>query len=324
VGDANAALLRRNLKPVSITPAPAQPAPETGAIQNGAPAPITAEPGPVAAGSPDVADLRRDVQLVRSAIQDLQGSLNRSPIIHSPKTSIFWAVLLALICFIVMWGVLMFAFMSISAMSLARALSAGSAPTTTTATAKPKAPTLAGLDWSPSSTTPAQPANVATPAKPAPPPVAAPEPGKKAQIGHVAVEVVAAFVDRVPLTKLRKPTTSAEPLLSITLSAHNLHATRKLNYETWSERMGLVGSPAILRDDVGNRYRKISFDFGTDVVGANDGDSIYPGKSIVDVLVFEPPVAAAKYLDLELDGANVGQEGKVILRIKTADIKRQP
>ena len=43
--------------------------------------------------------------------------------------------------------------------------------------------------------------------------------------------------------------------------------------------------------------------------GRIDSTSIYPGKSLTDVLIFEPPVRDIQYLNLELPGKNVGVDG---------------
>ncbi len=40
--------------------------------------------------------------------------------------------------------------------------------------------------------------------------------------------------------------------------------------------------------------------------GRIDSTSIYSGKSLTDVLIFEPPVRDIQYLNLELPGKNVG------------------
>ncbi len=49
--------------------------------------------------------------------------------------------------------------------------------------------------------------------------------------------------------------------------------------------------------------------------GRVDRESIYPGKAITDVLIFELPVENAEHLDLELPAENFGGTGMVRLRI---------
>ena len=51
-------------------------------------------------------------------------------------------------------------------------------------------------------------------------------------------------------------------------------------------------------------------------------DSIYPGKSLSEVLLFEPPLENIQHLDVEMPAGNVGSEGLFRVRIPAAMIKR--
>jgi hypothetical protein len=51
-------------------------------------------------------------------------------------------------------------------------------------------------------------------------------------------------------------------------------------------------------------------------------DSIYPGKSLTDVLVFEAPLENIEGLDLDMPGKNVGKNGLIKIRIPAAMIQR--
>jgi len=57
-------------------------------------------------------------------------------------------------------------------------------------------------------------------------------------------------------------------------------------------------------------------------VGRVDSDSIYPGKSLTDVLIFEPPLENIQQLDLEMPARNVGTEGHFRIRIPASAIER--
>jgi hypothetical protein len=68
--------------------------------------------------------------------------------------------------------------------------------------------------------------------------------------------------------------------------------------------------------DIGNHYKAVGFGFGSDIVGQIKSESIYPGQSVDDLLIFEVQVGAAKYLKLELPASNVGETGTIRLRIR--------
>ncbi len=61
---------------------------------------------------------------------------------------------------------------------------------------------------------------------------------------------------------------------------------------------------------MGNDYSGVHY-VASPKGAAGHGASIYPGKSIGDVILFEPPVDKAKYLTLKLPAANFGGEGEV-------------
>jgi hypothetical protein len=140
-------------------------------------------------------------------------------------------------------------------------------------------------------------------ADPAPPPVVA-------TIGPVTVRVLYARVDTVPLETARGPIRSDEPRLLIALEIVNASPTRKVDYLGWAAPGFALGrDAATLKDELGNTYRRAYFGLGEHVAGQSPAASIYPRKTLPDVLVFEPPVPAAKALTLELPADNVGESG---------------
>jgi hypothetical protein len=82
------------------------------------------------------------------------------------------------------------------------------------------------------------------------------------------------------------------------------------------------GTAPHTRDNFGNHYRGINFGFSTLPEFRTEDESIYPGKSIKDQLVFEAPIGTATHLDLEIPGANVGQAGFFRFRIPAQAIQR--
>jgi hypothetical protein len=151
------------------------------------------------------------------------------------------------------------------------------------------------------------------PARPAPEPA---PPPLVATIGPVTVRVLYARVDTVPLETARGPIRSDEPRLMIALEVANASPTRKVDYLGWAAPGFALGrDTATLKDELGNTYRRAYFGLGEHVVGQSPAASIYPGKTLPDLLVFEPPVPAARSLTLELPADNVGEAGSFRLPV---------
>lgn len=151
--------------------------------------------------------------------------------------------------------------------------------------------------------------------------VVAPTP---AALGDVKVEVHYATVCEVPLKTFRGETTSQNPQLVIVVVVTNSSATRKVDYRTWAGPEFTIDYDdfARLTDNFGNTYKRVRF--SDTPVGRVEADSVYPGKWLPDVLVFEPPLGNAEYLNLELPGKNVGVDGVYRFRIPTSMIRKAP
>ncbi len=80
---------------------------------------------------------------------------------------------------------------------------------------------------------------------------------------------------------------------------------------------------ATLSDNFDNTYKRIGFG-GNDPVGRAGADSIYPGESASDVLIFERPLGAIEYLDLEMPASNFGGTGMLRLRIASDMLEDAP
>ena len=77
---------------------------------------------------------------------------------------------------------------------------------------------------------------------------------------------------------------------------------------------------AQLWDNHSNTYRRVGFGVARPK-GQVRINSIYPGKSLEDLLVFEVPVDAAEYLLLQLPAKNLGQQGAFRFQIPRASIQ---
>ena len=144
---------------------------------------------------------------------------------------------------------------------------------------------------------------------------------KALRVEDMLITVKGASVGQVALKNLfGDPRTSEDEFLKITIELSNVSDGKKVDYLTWQS--GGFGSDfATLVDDKGNRYRKANFGSSTTVVGGAGHESIYPQKSITDVLVFERPVTTATWLHLELEAENFDGKGKVRFEIPTGMIK---
>ena len=111
----------------------------------------------------------------------------------------------------------------------------------------------------------------------------------------------------------------------IKLELLNTNPTKKVEYHSWAGKdISFDRDFASLKDNFGNRYKRITFGFASKPVGAVErSESIYPNKSVSDLLVFEVPLDTATHLDLELPAKNYGSEGMVRFRIPIKSVTRE-
>lgn len=145
------------------------------------------------------------------------------------------------------------------------------------------------------------------------------------QQGDLQVRVRKVSVGKVQLRGMfGRPIESEDERLIIELELTNKAPTRKAEYHTWSDQ-GLVldRDDVTLKDNFGNRYTRIGSGLGYYPMGAVEGyESIYPHKSITDVLMFEPPLDTIGYLRLELPANNFGGTGMLRFQIPKEMIVR--
>ncbi len=116
---------------------------------------------------------------------------------------------------------------------------------------------------------------------------------------------------------------SVDALLAIEVLITNTGANKKVEYHTFMGRDFSIGRDyASLHDNFDNTYKRIGFGMSKPV-GANESESIYPGKSITDVLVFEIPIDTAEYLKLELPAQSFGGTGLLRFRIPASMIQKR-
>lgn len=185
---------------------------------------------------------------------------------------------------------------------------------------------------------PTAPAPVPSP-EPAPAPVPQPEPTPKTKrseipplaekqgwldsrtpilVGDIRLIIKAVTVEKIQMqNQFRRNLQylTDDHQLRIQIIVENRSETKKLEYISWGWSRGafLDSAFARLTDNHGNVYRIYD---NENVVDAVRTESIYPGKAIEDVLVFERPIDKFEYLELGLpENAIKAGDGTIKIRI---------
>src|SRR5438132_3852782 len=188
---------------------------------------------------------------------------------------------------------------------------------------------------------------------------AKPPPGKEArwadaskdavQQNDVKVHLGAVVVRNVKIKDvLGEETVSPTKQLTIQVFVDNANSTRKIDFLGWSgaatsavglaDLLGGTGrtkgngtesltaperNAATLTDNFKNPYKRLSPELGAQIPGQiSTPTSVYPGKRVEDLLVFEPPVDKVQFLRLELPATAFGGTGSLRLQIPKEMIYR--
>ena len=141
------------------------------------------------------------------------------------------------------------------------------------------------------------------------------EVGEVARAGDIFVEVKDGRVGRVSGTSpAGRQVDSDTDVLRLTIHLLNKNPARAVPYRSW------LGEPAVLlTDDLGTEYPQVGFraEWGDRAVpdGHVASADIYSDRNVTDVLLFQRPVPAAKFLLLRLPAENVGGSGWLWLKI---------
>jgi len=149
-------------------------------------------------------------------------------------------------------------------------------------------------------------------------------PNKAIRLGDLQIKITKLIIGKVHIKDtINENAFSENDLLLIRLDLLNTNPTKKIDYNSWSGKLfSITRDFATLKDNFGNFYKRIGFGLGSYPVGSVERSaSIYPNKSIIDVLVFEVPLDTAKYLDLELPATNYDSEGAIRFRIPIKSIR---
>lgn len=138
--------------------------------------------------------------------------------------------------------------------------------------------------------------------------------------GEVTVKVRAAAIGRARVIDATKRIADTqEDYLLLLLEIANTSATRKIEYTGWGAR----GEPPRLTDNLKNAYNVQVAPGGGIFDGQQRGKSIYPEKTMEDLLVFERPVVRAQSLRLQLPAAAFQGTGTGYIEIPMAMVKSE-
>jgi hypothetical protein len=139
--------------------------------------------------------------------------------------------------------------------------------------------------------------------------------------GGVEVDVLWAAVTRVE-TMIGNGSTTVDPDVKFTILVRvfNRSETKRMAFKGWNGVMDAV----TVRDDVGNVYKLANREqSGGILIHAFRSDKmVYPGSAVIDELVFDRPVDAAKSLTVALTGSSAGIEEDFEFTIPMKDIPK--
>ncbi|MAT16796.1 MAG: hypothetical protein CMJ46_16175 [Planctomyces sp.] len=135
----------------------------------------------------------------------------------------------------------------------------------------------------------------------------------------VKVEITGARIGKVALETFSGDATSRDEFIVFTLQVTNKQEAKKMEFRGWKHGTFSAWG-ATLSDEHGNEYRAASF--SDTVAGQANIESIYPQKSVGDLLPFEVPVDAAKELRLKLPAAAYGEEGVIYLVYSANEVNK--
>ncbi len=145
----------------------------------------------------------------------------------------------------------------------------------------------------------------------------------------IVIDGIKVVIDEVELGKValqksgNRKGNSTGVRLAIWTTITNTTDKRKVDFEAWNPELEFRRT-VTLSDDAGNSYKPVNFGVGTVVQGTSGEDSIYPGKSVRDCVVFEAPVDGVQTLKLTLPASAIGGEGDLRFEIPASLIVRKP
>jgi ribosomal protein S27E len=131
---------------------------------------------------------------------------------------------------------------------------------------------------------------------------------------NIHVNMTSIWVDHVKSPQGQ----SKNRYLLVQLVIENKDADKPLEYHSWSTSAAVAGKsgPGRMSDGKGKSYKRPTpAELVVKPGGQIEREMIAPGKSVVDVLIFEPPVGDVETFRLDLPAVNVGKTGTLRLNM---------
>jgi hypothetical protein len=131
---------------------------------------------------------------------------------------------------------------------------------------------------------------------------------------NIHVNMTSIWVDHVKSPQGQ----SKNRYLLVQLVIENKDADKPLEYHSWSTAAAVAGKsgPGRMSDGKGKTYKRPTpAELVIKPGGQIEREIVAPGKSVVDVLIFEPPVGDVESFRLELPAVNVGKTGTLRLNM---------
>jgi hypothetical protein len=93
----------------------------------------------------------------------------------------------------------------------------------------------------------------------------------------------------------------------------------KVDFQGWGTPEDInKTNPPTLTDAAGDAHDRVTFGAGVFAEGMVLAETIQPGKSVQDLIVFDPPPSGTPYVKLELSAENFNEKGKFIFLVPNA------
>src|SRR5262249_1071013 len=132
-----------------------------------------------------------------------------------------------------------------------------------------------------------------------------------AKVGGIHIKVVSVAIG----TPSGKDIQEKEYRLLLKLQIEN-QGTSRVEYKGWAyaDPSGDAEEPVLI-DSSDIKYKRVTYGLGNLADGQVIAETIQPGKWVNDLVVFEAPPDKVHFAKIELPAANIGNDGKIRLRI---------
>jgi hypothetical protein len=141
--------------------------------------------------------------------------------------------------------------------------------------------------------------------------------GNSVRRGDIYVEISKAVVAPVPLMGAGdKVEPSKKECLMLFVGIINYSQSKGREYRGWMANLPELDQRVVVRDDLGNTYRRVQFGDRKVRKQRPDGKSLTPSDgTLLDLLVFEKPADKARELRVTLAGSQLGEKEDIQINI---------